>query len=618
MKVEGDPAHPFTRGFLCGKCYNYPQHVHSPDRLTQPLVRDGPKGSGRFRPATWEEALDLVVRKMKEAAAADGPASILPHGYAGHEGILSARYPFRFFRAIGATALTKTICEVEGMRALLDCYGGYPGFDERDIDQVDLYVFWGVNPVHSAIHVFHHVKTSGVPFWVVDPVRTATAREASLHLAPRPGSDAALALAMAGVILRDGREDLAFRTIDGATAFEAAARAMTPERAAALSGLPATTIERAARAYADARAPILHLGIGLQHGEWGYAAFAAAIGLANVAGKTRLGGGLQFIGRQEARGAYDLAALEPPAGAPAAPRSVTMTAFGRALTELTDPPIRVLYVFNSNPAASAPDQRRVLRGLAREDLFTVVHDLFLTDTARWADVVLPATSAFETEDFAHAWYGTFAGHCRPVVPPVGESRSNFDVARELALRWGLAGFDDDQRTFLRRAVRLPDGRGLDDLGESPLVIFARPAADSATRAKRLVAPELAPPPQPGEDEVVLVGMKDKRLLTTQFANVPAIARSFAGVAVLTVHPEDARRLGLADRELVEASTSVGACRFRLRVAEETPPGVAWTTTVPPPALIGGANLNALIPDTPGRHADGALFNGQRVRLRPVT
>ena len=463
VRVHGDPSHPVTRGFLCNKVNRYDERVNHPERLLYPQIRTGPKGEGAFRRASWDEALDLVARRLTEIIERHGAEAILPYHYGGTMGVLqNGSMDRRFFHALGASRLDETICATAGTQGFWSCYGSNQGPPPESIPGTRLVLLWGANVLSTSIHdwpFIEEARKAGAPVVVIDPLRTPTAEKADWHVRVRPGTDAALALAVAHEIFAHDWHDVAWLEAHALGWEEYRARAMTcpPERAAKLTGVSADDIKRLAALYAapESRPAFVRLNYGLnRHANGATLVRAVALLPALVGDWARPGGGSRLS--TSAGFGLNKQALMRQDLEPHPTRLINMTLLGEALTELT-PPVQALFVYSANPGASNPDQARVRAGLAREDLFTVVHEHFLTDTARYADVLLPATMQVEHSDL-HTAYGHYHLQLnRPVVPPPGECRPIYDLFQDLARRMGLTDpcFDQTLDELLAVALDAP-------------------------------------------------------------------------------------------------------------------------------------------------------------------
>ncbi len=452
-RIQGDPEHPITRGFLCGKVAQYLHRVYSPDRVLYPMRRIAPKGTHGdevFRRISWYEALDEVAARLQQISDQFGPEAILPYSYGGNIGVLNgASMDRRFFHRLGASQLHRSICSQAGEDAIISIYGRKMGTEPEQFRQSKYIIAWAANIHANNVHLWPFIdeaRRNGAKLVVIDPYRTRTAAQADWHIAINPGTDAALALGMMHVIVREGWHDADFiaRYADGFNELQKRLPQYTPERVAKWTGIKAPDIERLAREYATTRPAAIRLNYGIQRSQRGGAAVRAVCMLPVITGSWKeVGGGLQL----STSGAFQLdrAAMErrelmlkSPLGRPA--RVVNMVQLGAALTELNNPPVKALVVYNSNPAAVCPDQHLVRRGLKRDDLFTVVHEQSFTDTTDFADVVLPATTFLEHKDLVQAYGHYYLQVSHQAIEPLGECKSNVEFFRELALRMG---FDDD-------------------------------------------------------------------------------------------------------------------------------------------------------------------------------
>jgi len=636
LSVRGDPDHGYSKGTLCPKLNGYEKTVHAPGRILTPLVREGPKGGGRFRRAGWGEAVALVAARWKAIVATHGGQAILPYSYAGTMGLLQRNAGHALFHRLGASRLERSICTPAQNAGWAMVMGDTPGPDPDEAEDSDLVVLWGVNAVATNVHFLARVKEArrrGGKVWLVETHRTATAPLADRVVLVRPGSDAALALGMLHVIDREGLADRAFLEAQVQGWDELRREVLPevpPERAAALTGLPAQEIGELARAYAGARAPFIRLGGGnSRYGNGAITTRAILCLPAAVGAWARPGGGL--LASTGTGGAFDLAPLTREDLQPGPTRVVNMNRLGHALTEVDRPRIMSLYVYASNPAAVAPDQNAVLRGLAREDLFTVVHERFPTDTARFADVVLPAPTMLETSDLYRSYGQFFVQRTRPALAPLGESRSNWQTFQLLAR---AMGFDDDvfsrgeeeiidallavpspwreglDRAALEagRAVRLraPRGRWLTPSGKIEILNAALPERLPAFRPAHEAA---------GALPLWLQTAPAVESLNSSFGERDDLVRR-RGPPSLKVAPADAAARGLADGQRVVAENALGSVEFHLRVTDDVPRGVAVAEGVPWIAHApGGRTVNALTSQRLTDAAEGSTFYDNRIDVR---
>ena len=621
VRIAGDPAHPFTNGFLCAKVNRYLERTYHPERLRRPLRRVGRKGVGRFAPVSWDEALDEIAGRLGDVArSADGPEAILPYSYAGTMGLVQgSSMDRRLFHALGASRLARTICSEAGAEGMRMTVGANVGADAEGLPQSDLVLLWGTNTLTSNPHLWPFVlaaRANGARVIAIDPLRTRTAEQCDEWLPIRPGTDAALALGMMHVLFVEGLadEDYLARHTLGAEALRArTVGEWSPERAAEVTGLAAERIVELARRYGGARAAFLRINYGLQRHAGGGMAVRTIACLPAITGHWRRpGGGVQLS--TSAAFHFDRHALQRPDLGPPA-RTINMTRLGDALTRadagVGGPPVRALVVYNSNPAAIAPDLPTVRRGLAREDLFTVVLEHFQTDTADWADLVLPATTQLEHWDVHLAYGHYYATLNRPAIAPLGEALPNSEIFRRLAARLGLTdpAFADDDLALIRQAlegthpnmrgvtferlladgwVRLdvprpylpfaegsfptPSGRcelysaRMGALGLDPLAGYTPPAE----------SPEMAPA-LARRFPITLISSPRHQFLNSTFVNVPALRRGSEPDCVL--HPADAERRGLGDGARVVVHNDRGAFAAVLRLSDGIREGVAWAPSV---------------------------------------
>jgi anaerobic selenocysteine-containing dehydrogenase len=457
-RLKGNPDHPITQGFLCGKVAKYLDREYNPDRLLYPLARTGHKGSGQFRRISWPEVIETISTKLKAIVAEHGPQSILPYSYAGTMGLLNgAGMDRRFFHKLGASRLDRTICSSAGGAALMAAMNTRLGTEPEQFAHSKLILAWGANVLTTNVHLWPFIvqaRRNGARFIVIDPIRTKTASLADQHIPIHPGTDLALALAIAHVIFRDHLEDANYiENIHDLEDYKQVAASMSPERAAQLTGVPATTIESLAKELATTHPAVIRVNYGVQRSDRGGRAVQAILSLAALTGQFQhIGGGANLS--TSAGFAFNRQALERPDLQPHPTRLVNMSELGKALTTLNDPPVKALINYNSNPAAIAPDQVQVHRGLLREDLFTVVLEQFMTDTALRADIVLPSTTFLEHTDLYLAYGHYYVQLARPTVAAPGECKTNVEVFRTLAKAMGFTDpcFDDTEDEMIRQTL----------------------------------------------------------------------------------------------------------------------------------------------------------------------
>ena len=638
--VGGSRANPLTDGFICAKVRRFPEHMYGPERVMQPAVRDGDKGSGRFRPVSWDEALDRVATAIAGASATFGGESILPFCYGGSNGYLTQdAADARLFRRLGASRLLRTVCAAPTGAAAGGVYGKMPGVALTDYEHARLIVIWGCNPTVTGIHLgppIARARRQGARLVVIDPRRTRLAREADLHIPLRPGTDLPVALAIVSWLFDNGHaaQDFLSAHAIGAEALRERARGWTLARAAAEADVAEADLEAFARLYASSSPAVIRCGWGPERNRNAGSAVAAILSLPAVAGKFGVRGGGYTMSNSPAWRDIDVSAAA--ATPEIAARAVNMNQLGAALTELDAPPVKLLFVYNANPVATIPNQRKVRAGLARADLFTVVFDAVWTDTARLADVVLPATTFLEHTELSRG-YGAYVLHAaRPVVAPVGEARSNNAVFGELVRRLGLArdgdpGSDDAVIEALLasapdgarlRADIARDGQATPAFGDAPVQmvdVFPRtpsgkidlfPAA--LDRAAPVGLYGYQPDPATAGAPLALISPASGRTISSTFGQL------VPGPVPVELSPEDARRRGIAEGDRVRVFNTLGEVHCRASINADLRAGVAML----PKGLWSrhtdnGATANALCPDTLTDLGGGACFNDARVEVQRI-
>ncbi|MEU0151390.1 molybdopterin-containing oxidoreductase family protein [Micromonospora fulviviridis] len=653
VALRGDRDHPFTRGALCGKVNRYLDAVNGPDRLTTPYVRTGPKGAGRvaYRPASWAEAVDRVAAGLRASIERDGPEAVLPYYFAGTMGHVQGwTMGQRLFAHLGASRLDTTICTGAARAALRSIYGSSIGFEPESIVAAKLIVLWGANPLATNLHLWPFVQQArerGAYLVTIDPLRTDTAARSDEHLAPLPGTDAALALGLMRHVRDAGAADeewLAAHTV-GWPELSARLDEWPVERAAAECGLPVEALRRLGDRIATTRPTAVRVGLGLQRHHGAGQAIRAICALPLVTGDFRYPGGGALVSTSGHHPIEEDRVVRPP-GMPAPPaRSVNMSRLATVLTGEADPPVTSLVVFNANPAATAPDQNRLLAGLRRADLFTVVLEQRWTDTCDYADVVLPATMQPEHLDL-HSSYGHhYTTLNLPVTRAPGEALPNTEIFRRIAAALGVdhprfSDTDEDlarqllagtpvsfeelrERTYARTTgvpvgaapfaaggFRTPDGRArlhdpaLARLGVDPLPGHTPPveAAD----------PELA-----RRFPLVLLAPAGRFLMNSTFASLPWHTRR-TGPPRVHLHPDDAAERGLADGDAVRVHNDRGAFLAAVAVDEATRPGLAFTYKAYWARLSPGrSTVNAVTAVRDTDLGEAPTFHDCRVEVEPV-
>lgn len=604
-RMVGDPNHPFTRGTLCAKVNHYLERVYSADRLRHPLKRTGRKGEAQFARVSWDEALADIAARWQQIIAESGAEAILPYSSAGMQGLVQEMsLDRRLFGSMGATDLERAICGTVASAGLKATIGTGTGIDPEQVVHSKYIVLWGTNTIVTNLHFWPLVREArarGARLVVVDPVRTRTAEEADWHLQVAPGGDAALAMAMMHVMVRDGlvdREYVDAHTI-GYDALVARLPQYAPTAVADIVGLPASDIERFAREYATTQPSFLRPLIGLEHHRNGAMQFRAVACLPALSGAWKYrGGGLARSTHALHFAALDLdAVLRPDVYRPGV-RSLNMRDLGRDLCNpALQPAVRALMVYGSNPMVSMPNQRQIAAGLAREDLFTVVHDLFVTETARYADYVLPATSQIEHLDLSPAWGHLYLALNRPAIAPVGESLPNTELFRRLATALGRTEpylFESDE-SMIRAALASghPWLAGItyerlwaegyarlqcpDDWRPFANGGFPTPSGKAELWSASLEQAGLDPLPSAGErrtgEGLQLITGKTLHFLNSSYSHLERHQRR-TGELFIEVHADDARARGVADGDRVRVWSAQGEVRAVCRVSARVRRGVA--------------------------------------------
>jgi anaerobic selenocysteine-containing dehydrogenase len=648
-KLRGNPAHPVTCGFLCGKVARYLEREYHPDRLLYPQRRVGAKGEGRFERICWDEALDTIAEKLLATAKEFGPESILPYSYAGSMGLLQANgMDRRFFHRLGASRLDRTICSTAGMAGMTAALGNRYATEPEQFRHSKLIIAWGANVLGTNVHLWPFIveaRRNGAKFYVIDPHRNRTGAAADKHFFINPGSDAALALAMMHVIVGEELhdEDYVASYTEGFDVLRDRVSAWTPQRAAELTGIAAEEIVALAREYATIRPAAIRVNYGVQRSERGSMA-VRTIGLlpALIGSWREIGGGVQLSTSQAFR--LNREGLERPdlqykaLGREA--RLVNMTELGAALTTLDNPPVKALVVYVSNPAAIAPNQNAVLAGLRRPDLFTVVLEQFQNDTADYADILLPSTTFLEHTDLYLAYGHYYLQLARPALPTPGETKSNVEVFRLLAQRMGideplLQDSDDDMiRTLLDSDHPFIKGITLEELERDhfvrlripePFRPFAQGGFGTPTGKCQFHAETLdyTPPIESrhGDSDLrrkypfELISPKNDDSMNSTFGHRDALDRE---TATLHVNAADAGRLEIHENDLVRVFNGRGSCVLTAAIDDAVRPGVLcapsvrWAKRAP-----GKRNVNALTSERLTDAGGGPTFYSCLVQVEKI-
>lgn len=633
VSLDGSKLNPLTDGFICGKVRGIKDHVYGDERLRYPLIRTGPKGEATFRRASWDEALTRIARDLGALAAAGRGEAILPLSYGGSNGFLTQdTTDARLFHRLGASRLARTVCAAPSSAAAKGLYGKMPGVSFTDFVHAQLIVVWGCNPSATGIHqvpLIKQARAQGAKIVVVDPRSIPLAKQADLHLPVRPGADLPLALSVIRWLFETGNADTEFLATHatGAERLREAAAVWDLDRTADVTGVPATRIEAFAEMYASASPALLRCGWGPERSRSGGSATAAILALPAVAGKFGVRGGGYTASNS---GAWTLDSLAAANAAKPSTRVINMNRVGVALTTPDEAPIELLFVYNCNPLATLPNQEAVRRGLLRDDLTTVVFEQVMTDTARYGDVVLPATTFLEHQDLRRGYGSTVITDILPVIDPVGEARANAEVFQELCERTGVQQPDDPATTEAQRAAVLSSNgelpeverqlttRGQADPPVGPAPIQFRDSFPHTEGRKVHLFPESLDAeadglyvwrPDPGTQKhpLSLISPALASTVTSTFAQL--IRR----IVPLQMHPTDAAVRGLESGSRVRVFNEYGEVHTDLKVTTEVRPG----TVVLPKGLWSqhthnGSTANALSPDTLADLGGGACFNDARV------
>ncbi|GAC1338604.1 MAG: molybdopterin-dependent oxidoreductase [Acetobacteraceae bacterium] len=655
--LRGARDNPYTAGIICAKVARYAERVYHPDRVLHPLIRTGAKGEGRFRTAGWDEALDLVAGRFADVASRHGAEAVWPYYYAGTMGLVQRDGINRLRHVMGYSRQHSTICSTITESGWIAGVGRYGGPNPREMAEADLIVMWGGNPVSTQVNVMTHVtrarKERGAPFVVIDPYRTPTAAVADLHLAPRPGTDGALACAVMHVAFRDGFADRDYmaRFADAPEALERHLHSRGPAWAAGITGLSEAEIEAFAQLYGRTERAFIRIGYGFTRSRNGASNMHAVTCLPTVTGKWRhRGGGAFWNNRGTGIYHWDKTLIEGLDRVDRATRRMDMSRIGAVLTgdasELgAGPPVHAMLIQNTNPAVVAPDSHRVRRGLLRDDLFVCVHEQVMTDTARLADVVLPATMFLEHDDLYGGGGHTFLQVGPKLVDAPGECRSNHEVLQGLAQRLGAehAGFRMTAMELVDATLRASGWPGADEVIASRW-IDADPGFERShfldgfgfPDGRFRFAPDWAAvgphhagmPALPNHWAVTdpttdrhplrLVTAPARNFLNTSFTETPTSRQREAKPTAL-LHARDAERLGVVAGGRVVLGNAQGEVALDVRIGEGLQPGVVVVESVWPNAdFPDGMGINVLTSDEPAAPNGGAVFHDTAVWARAWT
>ena len=649
--LTGDPHHPITRGLLCGKVSRYAERVYSPQRILTPLRRVGAKGEGRFEPVSWEQALKEIGTRFRDIMASHGAEAILPYSYGGTIGRVGFYAGHQFFFHLGASQLQRTICSGSVVAGLDATMGIGVASDIQKAARAKLIILWGVNAVATHLHMMplvREARRNGARLVVIDAYRNATARQADQFLQVRPGTDAALALGMMREILASGLENSRFveQFTLGLEELREACAPYTPQRVEELTGVSAAEVVQLARSYGEEPDSFIRMGLGpSRHGNGGMTVRTVSCLPALTGAWESPGGGFLALGwGSVCQGKNFL--MVPPAGLPRT-RRVNMVRLGEALLDLDDPPIKALYVYNSNPAAIAPEQARVLAGLAREDLFLVVHEQTHTDTVDFADIVLPATTFLEHDDLCTSYGHNYIQISRAAIPPRGEAKSNLETFSLLAREMGLEdpvlhmGFEAMTRRLLEDILLVGGKAELDEFWAGRPVLQAMEPAPwrkrlatpsgrfefTSTRLERRglsPVPAFVPSPEGHLDNELkarfplqLLTPPSQHFLNSSFGDAEG-SRRREQTPRIKMHPADAKKRGLIDGSACHVYNDRGSCQLTVEVTRDVAPGVVVAESIWwPKWMVGRKGINQLTSAELTDMGDCARFHDGLVEIQPA-
>ena len=641
VKVAGDPAHPFTRGTLCPKMAHYERTVHSPKRLVTPLKRVGAKGQGKFVPISWEEAIDEIAANWQTIIKTYGAEAIMPYSYAGTMGTLQYSAGHGLFFALGATSLDRTICAPAKAKGYRDVMGATLPTAPQEAQESDFIVLWSISMLATDIHFKHDVdiaRQRGAKIYCIDTYATRTAAYADEFICVKPGTDGALALGLMHIMDREKLVDEEFIAafVQGWQELRTEVLPQyTPEFVSQITGVSCDILESFARKLGKAGAPFIRLGSGQsRYGNGSMTSRLITCLLAVTGAYAHKGGGL--LTSASGSNAFDKDIIRRPDMEKPGVRHINMIKLGEALTDTSlKPPVKSLYVYSSNPACTAPDQNKVLEGLAREDLFTVVHERFMTDTALYADIVLPATTSLEHEDIYYSYGQYVIQRGQAIIPPVGESKSNWQVMQLLAKALGLKDefFARKEEDFIEAfmdstgtAWPLPVDREKLAAGE-PVALplpadyklqFKTPSGKIEILNPRIEPqlPDYFPAHSEGDEGgFILINAPDPRILDSSFNEREELTRG--NIMTLQINPAEAQRLGLSDGEQVLGKNSLGEAVFTLKVTDKVSCGTAVTEGVWWQEYTRGGNVNRLTSQRTTDKGEGSTFYDVRIDITRI-
>ncbi|MDV2685074.1 molybdopterin-dependent oxidoreductase [Alkalihalophilus lindianensis] len=643
VAVTGQKDHPVTKGFICEKVRHYPEKVHSYERIRKPLKRVGDKGKNEFIEISWDEALYEISTKLKETHERYGGRSILPYSYSGTIGVIqNASMDRRFFNRLNTSIIDRTICSAAGNAAFTYTMGDQVGLDPEDTKDSAYIIIWGTNTILTNIHQWMYIEEArkkGAKLVVIDIERTETAQKADWFIQLLPGTDAALALGLIHVLMDEGLIDEAFieeQTI-GIDELTYRAKEYTPEYVEQVTGIPAAHIRKLAREYGSSKASFIRIGNGQQHHIGGGMSTRAILYLPALTGAWQYpGGGAIYFNLLQ--GKVDRTELEQPDLRTEKAMVVNMNLLGEALLEKADP-IRLLFVYNSNPASVTPDQTAILKGLGREDLVTIVHEQTMTETAKYADYVLPATTAMEHTDLYKSYWHRYWQVGRPVISPIGEALSNTELFRRLARACGFTEtcFKDTDEELMRQAVSSKPSEWKNDLFSGRVMkwdpedrereevepwvkgTYSTPSGKIEFYSDKMKEVGLDPLPhyatvKPKKDHLWLITSPHRRGLNSQFLYqfYPEKEKPFA-----IIHPDISKRYQLTEGDWIVLYNNKGEIKVKVKIDQKVFPSAIIVRGIWPFKAFQGKNMNSLTSSQLSDFGGGATFFTTFVQLRKV-
>lgn len=642
-KVEGDPSHPVTKGNICNKVRNMTERIYDESRLQYPMKRTGAKGAGLFERITWEEAIKTITSRWKELIHMDGPDSILPYSFYGNMGLLSAEgMDRRFFHRLGASRLDRTICNSASSVGYKYTMGGSFGIDPEDTIESKLIIFWGINAVSTNMHQMILAqkarKHNGAKIVVIDVHKNQTGRLADWFIPILPGTDSALALGLMHVLFAENMVDNDFMqqyTVGHEELREHVVQ-YDPLTVSGITGVSVEDIYKLARMYGQTSPAFIRIGNGPQHHDNGGMFIRTVSCLPALTGQWLVKGGGAIKGNSGYLATNTMSLQRPDLLQNKKMRSINMNLIGESLLSAA-PPIRSLFVYGTNPAVVAPEGNKVRKGLEREDLFTVVHDLFLTETAKYADIVLPATSSFENTDIYTSYWHHYVQLQQPVIEPYGESKSNVDVFRLLAKGMGFTEsvFEDTEAEMIAQALDNPSnpylqGINYESLAENHFLKAAvkplfpgkltTPSGKIELYSEQMASdghpplPTYIPLPVDGEHPYQFIPGPNHNFLNSTFSNNQEHIMLEKEEPRLHMNHHDAKRSGIIDGEMVRVWNGRGECKLKVQVGESVLPGVVVTQGLWADDKGTMQLVNSLTPDRIADMGGGATFFSGRVSV----